>query len=979
MSSLDLQYNGIAALLDLRPLGALTELRLDHNDLTTLERVQGLSQVTKLSARANAISRLGDDVTSLTSLEVLDLADNRLEAGPWVSVLARLPALRELDVRGNPVCALAGSQELLKAALPGLAVLNGRRVAQQEPTLAPAALQQQPQQFEGPHTDSQSAQGDRGYDDMGRLPTFSPRALPSTAAGASRGPQDGAVPWPGSTSSWPDDREVQVQLAADFEALLAEHTSLSQRATSLEASLQAAEDAQTELQQRLHDQVSSFAQQATSTAGQISALVAERDAAVRHADALAAQLVDAQAAAAAAAHEVAQLRQVASESEDRERALQQELAATQELLLSQAQQAAVVARSAMDAHAAAAGEQQSHRQGVGVGRSASPGRLQAGEAALQALRVSSLQQIVQMQERELVRLGMGGDMAPPPPGSPPRAGPTASPARSPTVRWENLLRPWREQVQALHEQNARQAAEVAEQRQEWARQLGEMQEQFMSTRTLIEVLEQRLREQRAEKQQLALQARQRQAELESAHQRAAYLEQQLSSREAAAQAVRRQLLAFKAATEQQVAGLEARAGELDAHASRLSFACQRLVFVLSLAAARVRSPGGMAAGAGVSGVGIGRGAVVGAMSQVEAGRANGAGAGSSGCNRPLVEVLQQEVAKMGHDRDVLLKQLAQVSASAEERIRQAQEVMQERESRHRDALISTRVQAQVEAMQAALASQINQIRQQVASAVYAAEEVARSTEAAAGVRLSRLAVRMQELNKQVVRLRSAKQRDAAVAAAAALERQQLCRQLAQVEADAADLRRKLAGLDAEAHAKVAELNVVHEAALAAERRRTSEAERLANKAAAECGHMERDLARAREAKAQQDDARTRRLQAQLRDQELQLRSLRRERNSLLAMLKTHGINSDAVAAAAQASDTSQVADTQPPPPPPADGGDEAVVIPSPEQQHDRRDVGKAGPQQPSGSGTGGLISSILRGSHHTRKAVGIGRVQVDPA
>lgn len=83
--------------------------------------------------------------------------------------------------------------------------------------------------------------------------------------------------------------------------------------------------------------------------------------------------------------------------------------------------------------------------------------------------------------------GMGGDMAPPPPGSPPRAGPTASPARSPTVRWENLLRPWREQVQALHEQNARQAAEVAEQRQEWARQLGEMQEQFMSTRTLIEV------------------------------------------------------------------------------------------------------------------------------------------------------------------------------------------------------------------------------------------------------------------------------------------------------------------------------------------------------------------------------------------------------------------------------------------------------------------------------------------------------------
>ncbi|KAG2430411.1 hypothetical protein HXX76_009936 [Chlamydomonas incerta] len=959
MSSLDLQHNGIAALLDLRPLSALTELRLDHNDLRSLERVQGLSQVTKLSARANAIASLGDDVASLTSLQVLDLADNRLEAGPWVSVLARLPALRELDLRGNPVCTLAGSQALLQAALPGLVVLNGQHVPQQDPAPAPALLQQQQQQrqqqtpqYAGPPAESPSAQDRHGDENTGLLPTLSPEA-------ASREPQGGAATWPAIAGVWPgggtrlgryagqqpadapsqgapgsiDNVPPQVQLASDFEALLAEHTRMSRRAASLEASLQAAEDAHMELQQRLHDQVSSFAQQAASAAGQISALVAERDAAVHHADALAAQLVNAQATAAAVAQEAAQLRQAASEAEERERAVQQELAATQELLLSQAQQAAIAARSAINAHAAASEEQQSQC-------STSPSRPQAGEAALQALRVSSLQQIVQMQERELVRLSMGGDMAPPPPGSPL----ASSPARSATARWENLLRPWREQVQALHEQNARQAAEVAEQRQEWAQQLGEMQEQFMSTRTLIEVLEQRLREQRAEKQQLASKARQRQAELESAQQRAAQLEQQLSSREAAAQAVRRQLLTFKAATEQQAAALEARAGELDAHSLRLSFACQRLVFVLSLQAVRARGPGASAPATGALSAGAAAGggqttvalsSVTGSVNQMESSRA-----GVPGCNRPLVEVLQQEVVKMGRDRDVLLKQLAQV-----------------------------------EAMHASLASQVAQMRQQVASAVYAAEEVARSTEAAAGVRLSRLAVRLQELNKQVARLRSVKQLDVAAAEAAALERQQLRQQLAQALADNAELRRQLAGMDAEAHAKVAELNAAHEAALAAERKRTADAERLATKAAADCGHLERDLARAREAKAQQDDVRTRRLQTQLRDQELQLRSLRRERNSLLAMLKMHGINSDGAAAAAQASDINQVADTQQPQPTDAAGGGadaDGESLLKPMHQHEQRDVNATVLRQSSGGRTGGLISSILRGAYHARQT---GRAQ----
>ena len=53
--------------------------------------------------------------------------------------------------------------------------------------------------------------------------------------------------------------------------------------------------------------------------------------------------------------------------------------------------------------------------------------------------------------------------------------------------WDNVVHPWREQVQALHEQMGRLVAEGAEQRAEWGQELGEMREQFTQARTLLEV------------------------------------------------------------------------------------------------------------------------------------------------------------------------------------------------------------------------------------------------------------------------------------------------------------------------------------------------------------------------------------------------------------------------------------------------------------------------------------------------------------
>ncbi|KXZ45287.1 hypothetical protein GPECTOR_56g383 [Gonium pectorale] len=544
------------------------------------------------------------------------------------------------------------------------------------------------------------------------------------------------------------------------------------------------------------------------------------------ADALAAQLRSAEARAREAGQAADRLHQELRDTEARERQLQADLAATQELLL----HAQLLATSSSAAGGGAGeggggGDAAAERSPGPAGAPGTSGH-SSNAAVLSALqqRVAALQQVVRIQERELLRLGA------PEATLSPAASPVRTPPGSPgsgDARWENLLRPWREQVTALHEQLARGVVEAEERRLEWGQQLGEMREQFSQARTLLEVLEQRSREQRAENAQLQARGAQLATELQAERQRAAALEQQLAGRDAAAQAVRRQLLTFKAHSEQQMAALESRAEQLGAHATRLSYAASRLTFVLRLAALPPLLS------VAVSGV-----------ADANAGNASDA---------PLVAVLRQELAKMGRDREVLLRQLAQVQAAA-----------------------------------AAYDSQAAQVRQQVQEAVAAAEELCRRTEAAAGVRLARLTVRVHDLVKQVDQLRAAQRRASAHRRSLEDERDRLRRSLEHAREAETELARQLTSRADDMHSQVAELKARHEEALAVERRRAAEAERLSSKAAAECSALERQLAKMREVRSQQEDARLRRLQTQLHEQEVQLRGLRRERNALLATLRKEG-------------------------------------------------------------------------------------------
>ncbi len=59
---------------------------------------------------------------------LLDLGNNKIASVKALRPLCSLPLLRNLNVRGNPLCEEEGWEEAVMAMLPQVRVLNGNKV-----------------------------------------------------------------------------------------------------------------------------------------------------------------------------------------------------------------------------------------------------------------------------------------------------------------------------------------------------------------------------------------------------------------------------------------------------------------------------------------------------------------------------------------------------------------------------------------------------------------------------------------------------------------------------------------------------------------------------------------------------------------------------------------------------------------------------------------------------------------------------------
>lgn len=110
---LDLSFNKLTSIAPLAPLKKLSQLKVDANQLTSVEGVSWgeLKQLTMFSAVGNELASLPEAVGDCAgSLEHLELSENKLTSVP--TALVDLKKLKFLNITGNPI----KDQKVVKAA-----------------------------------------------------------------------------------------------------------------------------------------------------------------------------------------------------------------------------------------------------------------------------------------------------------------------------------------------------------------------------------------------------------------------------------------------------------------------------------------------------------------------------------------------------------------------------------------------------------------------------------------------------------------------------------------------------------------------------------------------------------------------------------------------------------------------------------------------------------------------------------------------
>jgi len=113
---LDLSFNKLTTISMLKPLTKLSQLKVDANQLTSLNGVswKESKQLATLSAVSNQITEIPEDVEHVASLEYFELSENKLTAVP--PAICELRKLKTLSIAGNPI----KDQKVVKAAEKGM-------------------------------------------------------------------------------------------------------------------------------------------------------------------------------------------------------------------------------------------------------------------------------------------------------------------------------------------------------------------------------------------------------------------------------------------------------------------------------------------------------------------------------------------------------------------------------------------------------------------------------------------------------------------------------------------------------------------------------------------------------------------------------------------------------------------------------------------------------------------------------------------
>jgi hypothetical protein len=131
LETLSLSGNRLTSLDWLTPaLRKLRKLSLSHNRIARVDaELEPLEALSELRLNDNQLTAVPPRLAANRAINLLDLGNNRISDIAVLRVLARLPRLRNLNLRGNPVAALKSYREIVLRLVPQLRVLDGKRVS----------------------------------------------------------------------------------------------------------------------------------------------------------------------------------------------------------------------------------------------------------------------------------------------------------------------------------------------------------------------------------------------------------------------------------------------------------------------------------------------------------------------------------------------------------------------------------------------------------------------------------------------------------------------------------------------------------------------------------------------------------------------------------------------------------------------------------------------------------------------------------
>lgn len=130
LNTLVLKNNHISSLgSSLARCRGLAKLSMAHNQVTDLATsLEGCPQLAELRLSHNKLSGLPESLAHCPRLKIVDLGGNLVESLTDIKVLAELPYLNSLTLKGCPVAEAGGYQQMVQAMLPHLQTLDNKRL-----------------------------------------------------------------------------------------------------------------------------------------------------------------------------------------------------------------------------------------------------------------------------------------------------------------------------------------------------------------------------------------------------------------------------------------------------------------------------------------------------------------------------------------------------------------------------------------------------------------------------------------------------------------------------------------------------------------------------------------------------------------------------------------------------------------------------------------------------------------------------------